>query len=115
MNKYKGVVEKEIGGETVGFKFGMGSMAMLCDLEKDTLKNVIEKLGDATLLKTQINFYYAAAVQYARLFKKEEPNFEQVANWMDCLSADIKEEIGKAAFEQYEDPNVKAPQTEGQS
>jgi hypothetical protein len=115
-DKYKGVVEIEIFGEQRGFKFGMATMAMLIDLEGDTFANVVKKLEDSTQIKTHINFYYAAAVQYCRLLKKEsEPSFEEVANWMDSVAATVKEKMTETAFSQYADPNAEAPNQTGQS
>ena len=112
-NKHKGVVEIEILGEVRGFKFGMACMAMLCDREKAPLKDVQERLGGENLT-TSLNLYYSAAVQYARLFKTAEPSFEEVADWIDNMSLEQNTEAIGTAFAQYEDPNVKAPET-GQS
>jgi len=118
-DKYKGVAEIEILGEKHGFKFGIAAMAQLCELEGKPLAEVIKLLDDPSNLKTQINFYYAAAVQFARLVKKDdqffkEPTFEEVANWIDCISADIKEKLNETAFAQYSDPNLAAPVSPGQ-
>lgn len=113
MNKYKGVVEIDILGEKRGFKFGMASMAMLCQLEKCTLNEVQEKLGKGEI-GTNLNLYYSAAVQFARLFKKQEPTYEEVCNWIDHLSEDQNKEAVSAAFATYEDPNQTAPEKAGQ-
>jgi hypothetical protein len=106
-DKYKGVVEIEILGEQRGFKFGMAAMVMLCKLENKDLKGVQEALnvGD---LPTYINLMYAAAVQYAKLYKKPEPSFEEVANWLDHIEGK-ESEIIKAAFYQDATPNPVAP------
>ncbi len=119
VDKYKGVVESEILGEKRGFKFGIATMAMLCEMENKTFADVIKLLDDPSNLKTQINFYYAAAVQYVRLFRKDHPNlqepsFEEVANWMDSVSEKLKEEMNEAAFAHYQDPNKEAPVSPGQ-
>jgi len=109
-NKHKGVVEIEILGEQRGFKFGMACMAMLCEREKTTLKEVQERLGSENLT-TSLNLYYSAAVQYARLFKAAEPSFEEVADWIDNMSLEQNQEAVGVAFAQYSDPNVKASET----
>lgn len=115
MNQYKGVVEIDILGQKRGFKFGMACSAMLCKLEKCTLKEVQERLT-ASDQSTMCNMYYAAAVQYCRLFKiKDEPTYEDVANWIDNMSLAQNEEAVKTAFAQYEDPNGSAPPQTGQS
>jgi len=109
IDKYKGVVEIEILGEVRGFKFGMGAMARLCQLEGLNFKGVQEKLssGDPIIL---LNLLYAAAVEYVRLYKKpNEPTKEEVSNWVDYLSDDKQAEIIKTAFYQPESPNTTAP------
>lgn len=119
-DKYKGVVEIDILGEKRGFKFGIGAMSMLCELEKGSLKEVVERLDDNSNLKTQVNFYYSAAISYIRLKNAEEktnlpePTFDQVANWIDCLAVDIKNQLNEVAFAQYQDPNKEAPPQTGQ-
>jgi hypothetical protein len=103
-DKFKGVVEIEILGEQRGFKFGMAAMVQICDIQKTDLKGVQDLLNSGDI-RTFINFMYAGAVQYARLYKKPEPSFEEVANWIDHL--DGKEgDIIKTAFES---PNPEAP------
>ena len=119
-DRYKGVAELEILGEKIGFKFGVATMSLLCDLENDTFKNVVARLDDPTNVKTQINFYFAAAVCYIRLKNADdktnliEPTFDQVANWMDSVSAEVKEKLNETAFATYQDPNSQAPQETGQ-
>ncbi len=111
--KYKGVSEFEILGEVRGFKFGMGAMMRLCQLEGTNFKGVQEKLsqGDVPVM---IHLLYSAAVEYCKLYKKEnEPTLAEVANWADELG-DRLQEVLSAAFEQAPDPNQKALQTEGQ-
>lgn len=109
-DKYKGVVEIEILGEKRGFKFGIAAMAMLCKLEGLKLSEVQNRLSENDP-GAMCNFYYSAAIQYCRLFKKEsEPSFEDVANWIDNMSLEQNSESVKAAFENYEDPNKVAPQ-----
>lgn len=119
-DKYKGVVEIDISGEKRGFKFGISAMSMLCELENCSLKEVVERLDDTSNLKTQVNFYYSAAISFVRLKNAEEkttlqePTFDQVANWIDCLAVDIKNQLNEIAFAQYVDPNKEAPQETGQ-
>lgn len=114
-NKYKGVVEIDILGEKRGFKFGLASMAQLCELQKETLEEVVKRLDNKADLTIQLNFFYTGAVQYAKLFNKEVPSHSEVANWVDHLLDAQKEKIGEIAFESFVDPNVKAPETAGQS
>jgi len=114
-DKYKGVVEIEILGEKRGFKFGLASMAMLCKLEGLKLSEVNEKLTENDP-GVMCNFYYAAAIQYCKLFKiKDEPTLEEVSNWIDNMSLEQNESTVTAAFLSHVDPNKEAPQTEGRS
>jgi hypothetical protein len=106
-DKFKGVVEIEVLGEQRGFKFGMAAMVMLCRLEGKDLKDVQESLNKGEII-TFVNLMYAAAVQYAKLYKKPEPSFEEVANWLDHLEG-READIIKTAFHQAESPNPVAP------
>jgi len=122
INKYKGLVETDVFGHTVGFKFGTAAMLQLCQILKCSLQDVVNRLDDKTDLEAQLTFYYVGACQYVRLkksedkeFKGEEPSFEQVCNWVDSLLPQQKEEITETAFSQYTDPNTKAPTAAGQS
>src|SRR5688572_16538162 len=113
IKKYKGVAEFEILGEVRGFKFGMGAMMRLCQLEGTNFKGVQEKLsqGDITVM---VHLLYSAAVEYCKLYKKEnEPSLAEVANWADELG-DKLSEVLSMAFEQATDPNPTALQKEGQ-
>lgn len=106
-DKFKGVVEIEILGEQRGFKFGMAATIMLIKLEETDLVGVQDKLAKGDL-ETYINLLYCAAVQYAKLYKKDIPSFEDVANWVDHLEGK-ESEIIKTAFATPEDPNPTAP------
>ena len=117
--KYKGVVELEVCGEHVGFKFGLATTKRNCELEglkcdADGLEELGKRLA-AQNPTTYLNFYYAAAVSYAKLFNKPEPSFDQVCNWVDNLETSQSEEALKTAFLQPNDPNQPALQKEGQS
>jgi hypothetical protein len=107
IDKIKGVVEVEILGEQRGFKFGIASMIMLCNLEGKDLDEVQKSIADGNI-QAFANMMYAAAVQYAKLYKKPEPSFEEVANWLDHIE-DKTGEILSAAFAQPESPNPVAP------
>lgn len=107
VDKFKGVVEVDILGEKRGFKFGMAAMVQLCKLEATDLKGVQEKIGSGDI-STMLNLLYSAAVQYAKLYKKEEPSYEEVANWIDHLEG-RESEIISTAFGQPDDPNQTAP------
>jgi hypothetical protein len=106
-DKFKGVVEIEILGEQRGFKFGMAAMVMLCKLENKDLNGVQESIAKGDI-QSFANMMYAAAVQYAKLYKKPEPSFEEVANWLDHIE-DKAGEILSTAFAQPESPNLVAP------
>lgn len=116
MNKFRGVVEIEILGEMRGFKFGVAATLQLCQILKCNLDDVVKRLSDQKDLEAQLNYYYTASCQYIRLVKKgdAEPSFEEVCNWVDTLLPEQREAVAEAAFNQYEDPNLAAPE-KGQS
>ena len=121
IDKYKGVAEIEILGEKRGFKFGTAYLAMLCDVEKQSVTEIVKRLDDPGDLAIRLKHYYCAAVQYVKLKNAEEktsllePSFEQVCNWIDSLVDDQKKKIDETAYSQYQDPNVEAPKETGQS
>jgi threonine dehydrogenase-like Zn-dependent dehydrogenase len=107
-DKFKGVVELEILGEQRGFKFGMAAMVQLTKLENTNLAGVQDNLAKGEI-STLINLLYAAAVQYAKLYKKDVPSFEDVANWIDHLDGKEADIIKTAFAIPDEVPNPTAP------
>jgi ABC-type molybdate transport system substrate-binding protein len=108
-DKFKGVVELEILGEQRGFKYGMAALVQLTKLEDTNLAGVQEKLANGDI-STIVNLVYTGAVQYAKLYKKEIPSFEDVANWIDHINGDQLSSIIKTSFAiPEESPNPTAP------
>lgn len=109
--KYKGVVELEICGEKAGFKFGMATTKLSCELEglKCDAEGVTElssRLASQSP-STYLNFFFAAAKCYSRLFKQPEPSFDEVCNWVDNMEQGQAEQSISDAFAQP--PNPTAP------
>ena len=97
VDKYKGTVEIEIGGELRGFKFGTRAMSLFCQNQKipfsQVEKYMDEKQND---IDVTVTFFWCGAVAYSRLFKKPEPSIEEVYAWVDegvmnTLNGAIKE------------------------
>ena len=110
-DKYKGVVELEVLGEVRGFKMGIATLLMLSKMENLDIRELQPKI--ASDVGVFVNFMYCSAVQYARLYKKPEPSYEEVANWLDNMEQNEQVKIVREAFgvpdNVEEDPNPKAP------
>jgi len=109
--KYKGIVELEVCGDKVGFKFGMATTKYSCELEglkcdASGVTELSERLASQTP-STYLNFFYAAAVCYSRLMKVPEPSFDEVCNWVDNMNPEQSETAIADAFSQP--PNQTAP------
>lgn len=77
MLQFKGIVERDINGKKVFFKFNMASLTMLGDLQKISFQELGLELGSPKL-STIVNFLYAAAAVYDRQDKPKVPqNFSQ--------------------------------------
>jgi hypothetical protein len=112
VDKYKGVVELEIAGALRGFKFGTHAMSMLSRIEKVPFSRLEQHLDEkADDIDLQINFYWCAAVAYAKLFKKDEPTIEEVYAWAD---EGVMKILNKKT-EELASPNGEAPNQPGQS
>lgn len=111
MNQYKGIVEMEILGSKKGFKFGTMQAALFCKAMNCKLSDMPQLL-DGDDIEAQLNWYWTAAVAYARLFKQEEPSKDDVAAWIDTYGF---EAMDKTVNENVAVPNEQAPlnQTEG--
>jgi hypothetical protein len=119
IGKIKGKIELDIAGTKRLFQFGTGQMAYFLELEKTTLKEAVERLANpADNVRTMINFYYSAA-HFSAMVRKESdpsvviPTYYTVAEWLDDLMDQQKEELNEAAFKQFQEnnPNLKAPET----
>lgn len=113
--KVKGLLEIEIAGEKRGFKFGILQMAQLKDLEKCSIKELAERFDDPENFMVKVHLFYSGAYQYAKLKGIPPPTVEEVGSWMDELMDQQKEELNRAAFSTFQDPNEKAPEATGQS
>lgn len=106
MEEYKGLFEIEVNGKKRGFKFGMGAFAQLSRIEKISI-DAVTKLIISGDLQAQLTLLYAAAVQYAKLNKQQEPTQEQVNDWVDHVGIDKFIEAINNAFKTS--PNAEAP------
>lgn len=84
VDKYKGTVELEIGGQMRGFKFGTRAMSLFCNHQKVPFSQV-EKYMDENQnnIDVTVTFFWCGAVAYARLYKVVEPSIEEVYAWVD--------------------------------
>lgn len=115
VDKYKGIIELDVSGSKVGFKFGIRSMTLFCESQKINIKEsqkYLEYAAKDTNMGVIISFYHSAAVAYARLMKKPEPSLDEVFAWVDEVGMDAME---KKISEVHKIPNEEAPMQAGQS
>ena len=117
----KRIIEKEIDGKLVGFRFNMLTLGKACHIEQCSVDELYKRLGmtikdgkqeQPTDLITMNNFFFAAAVNY-KDGKGEKVDFTatDVSDWLEYF--DINE-ILIMAFKTPELKNTEAPTT-GQS
>ena len=110
VDKYKGVVELEIGGALRGFKFGTRAMSLFCNYQKIPFSQVEKYMEDNNdNVDVTVIFFWCGAVAYARLFKKEEPSIDEVYAWVD---EGVMNTLNGAMKEMA--PNEEAPNQPGQ-
>lgn len=126
----KRILEKEIDGKLVGFRFNMLTIGKACQLEKCSVDELYKRLGmtvknigtkeeplmvqeQATDLISITNYFYAAAVNYKE-GKGDKVDFTptDVSDWLEHF--DINE-ILMMAFKTPDLKNTEAPQKTGQS
>jgi len=117
----KRIIEKEIDGRLVGFRFNMLTLGKACQIEQCSVDELYKRLGmtikdgkqeQPTDIVTMSNFFFAAAVNY-KDGKGEKVDFTatDVSEWLEYF--DINE-ILMIAFKTPDLKNMEAPTT-GQS
>jgi len=111
MLQFKGVVEKEIGGKIVLFKFNMATLTMFGDLQNASLAEVGAELANPRI-STLVNFLYAGTKVYDRQEKPSKlQNYSQddAAEWIEKLGFDEGLSLMNEAFDAPEIKNGQAP------
>lgn len=107
VDKYKGVIEIDISGALRGFKFGTRAMALFCEHQKISLKEVDALLRNDPSLDVVLDFYWCGAVAYSRINKLPDPSLDEVADWIDQYGlSKLDDDVSKA----IENPNLQAPE-----
>lgn len=125
----KRVLEKEIDGKLVGFRFNMLALGKACQIEGCSVDELYKKLGmtvknigtkeepvmvqeQPTDLITLTNFFFASAVIYKE-GKGERVDFTtaDVSDWLEYF--DVNETLS-LAFKTPDLKNTEAPQKTGQ-
>jgi hypothetical protein len=110
--KSKGILEIEVNGEMRRFKFGTLHIAILLEMEKCNMGELLQRLSEPSNLMLIVRYFHVAACQYSRLKKETDPSIEEVADWYDNMTPEQREALNKAALETFIDPNESAPKTE---
>lgn len=111
MLQFKGLVEREISGKKVFFKFNMAAMTMLGDLQNLSMADLGVELANPKF-STVANFLYAGAKVYDRQEKPKEPqNFSQddAAEWLSQMGLSAAMDLFNEAFDAPETKNGEAP------
>jgi len=119
---YKGLVEREIGGRTVFFKFNMAAITLLNKIQGVGFKEFSEQLQDPRF-DTFANFLYAGAetafVSEGKNADKEGKrtfSFDDATEWLNELGIMGAGELYIQAFEVPETKNDNPPSsTEAES
>lgn len=115
MLQFKGLVEKEIGGKKVFFKFNMAALTLFGDLQGLSFAEIGIELANPKLSSLS-NLMYAAAKTYDRQEKPKEPqNYSQddATEWVAELGFGEALNFFNEAFEVPEEKNGQAPTEAG--
>jgi hypothetical protein len=117
----KRILEREIDGKVVGFRFNMLALGKACQIENCSVDELYKRLGmtikdgkqeQATDLIAMNNFFYASAIVYKE-GKCEKVDFTaiDVSDWLEHFDMN---ELLMIAFKTPDLKNTEAPTT-GQS
>ena len=116
---YKGLVDLEIGGKVISFKFNMAAFTLLNDLQNCSMRELSVQLSDPKF-STFANFLYAGAeTAYLQDGKnadaKGKRTFTQFdgPEWMNQLDVDKVHSLLGKAFEVPESKNDQPLETQG--
>jgi hypothetical protein len=115
------IIEKEVEGKTIGFRFNMLSIGKACKIEKCSVSELYKRLGmtikdglqeQPTDLETLTNYFYAAAIVYKE-GKGEKVDFNpvDVSDWLEYFDVN---ELLLVAFNAPDIKNQTAPIQSGQ-
>jgi hypothetical protein len=113
MIHFKGVVEKEINGKKVFFKFNMAALSYFADLQGLTIQQLSKELTDPKF-STIASFFYAGAVTYCKQEKvSQEFSQDDAFEWISVLGFEEAVQLFADAFTAPVEKNPKAPQKVG--
>jgi len=112
---YKGLVEKEIGGKTIHFKFNMAAITLLNKIQGGGFREFSEQLQNPRFDTFESFLYAGAETAYAqdgknsdkegkRIFKRED-----ASDWLNELGLDGAGSLYIQAFEVPETKNENPP------
>lgn len=110
MIKYRGLVEKEIAGKKVSFKFNMAAFEAIGDDLNLGLSAMLITMGSGKLSALS-TFLYRGAMQYCKQEKKQ-PDFtrEDATEWLGELGFETVVKLVEACLDspKHEEKNVAA-------
>lgn len=115
------IIEKEVDGKTIGFRFNMLTLGKTCQFEKCSVDELYKRLGltlkegkqeQPTDLNAMINYFYSAAICYKEgKGEKIDFNLQDVAEWIEVCDVN---ELLSVAFNVPDIKNQTAPIESGQ-
>jgi hypothetical protein len=116
MTVENGVIEKEIQGKTVGFKFGTYTFKVIRQLTGiEVMEDVFRKLTVNNNVEFLVSFLQACAIHYAKeKGQNSEITEEQVCDWMDEIGLADSRMMIMELIKAFTVKNLKAPVTAGQ-
>lgn len=110
MIKYRGLVEKEISGRKISFKFNMAAFEAVGDDLNMGLSALLISMGTGKL-STLATFLYRGALQYCKQ-EKIEPTFkrEDASDWLGELGFEEAMRMAEACLDtpKYQEKNEPA-------
>lgn len=110
MIKYRGLVEKEIAGKKISFKFNMAAFEAMGDDLNLGLSGLLVSMGTGKL-STLATFLFRGATQYYKQEKKQiDFTREDASDWLGELGFEEVTKMCEACLDvpKYEPKNVEA-------
>lgn len=117
----KGTFEIEVDGVKRGFKFGTYAIAVACEKDgSDDINELFTRcgfIGDGNRsLKSLLNFFYGAAVNYAEHNGYEvDFNVANVSDWIDEIGMDKMNDLAAGGITAHEAKNSQPPANPGET
>lgn len=99
-----GTFEVEIDGKKIGFKFGMVAASVTEQIAGGSIVKMFKEIAEKhNVITNLLHYFYGGAVAYARKNKLEEPDQDEVGEYIEAMGFE------KAMQMYYE--SLKGPET----